>query len=175
MGRRRESKLAEFLATEYDPAFFAKGLEILESHRPLFEATLPTFQKLNALWGFKTFPVYQLALTKYGPGGNYYEDTGVVVMLTRADGTFKRVSQTHTPIHEMVHMGIEENIVRQFGLTHWEKERVVDLMTQQLFGHLVPDYELQDRGDSRIDPFVTTETIQNLPASIEKYVSKFPR
>lgn len=173
--QERESKLKEFLEHEYNPAFFAKGLEILESHRPLFEQTLPVFQRLNTAWGFKVFPIYQFTLTKYGPGGNYHPDEGRIVMLTRSDGSFKRVSQTHTPIHEMVHMGIEDNIVNHFWLSHWEKERIVDLMTQLLFADLLPDYMLQDKGDKRVDPFVTAETLQNLPASIEKYVGEFPR
>lgn len=75
----------------------------------------------------------------------------------------------------MIHMGIEENIVNHFRLSHWEKERVVDLMTKLLFGNLLPDYMLQDKGDKRVDPFVTVETLQDLPASIEKYVGEFPR
>lgn len=174
MNLRRESRLNLFIE-EYNEEFFKKGLEALERNRPIFEAATPVFHKLNQAWGFKVFPEYQLTLTKYGPGGMYLEDTGRVVMLTDKNGMFKRKNQAHTPVHEMVHMGIEERLVKRFDLTHWEKERVVDLMTQKLFGHLMPNYEPQDRGLKIIDPYVTAETIWDLPSSMEKFASDYPR
>lgn len=171
----RNEKFQEFLEHEYRESFFNKGIEILERNRALFESTLPVFKNLNKKWGFELCPKYTFTLTKYGPGGNYYPKEGRIVMLTKEDGTFKRPNQTHTPIHEMVHIGIEEVIVEKFKLSHWEKERTVDLLVKYLFNDIVPDYQLQERGDRKIDPFVTKETIDNLPASIQTYISKYPR
>ena len=51
-----------------------------------------------------------------------------IIMMTRKDGTFKEPNPAHTAVHEMVHMGIEEDIVKQYGLSQGEKERMVDLI-----------------------------------------------
>lgn len=168
-------KLALFKAEEYKPEYFANGIQALEQNRWRIEAPLPTFLQLHEAWGFKVFPAYDITLTKYGPGGMYHEDTGRVVMLTTAQGTFKRGHPSHTPVHEMVHIGIEDGIVKHFGLSHWEKERTVDLIVFNLFGEVLPGYEPQDKGDRKIDPYVNTETIWHLPEAIGRFVAENPR
>ena len=56
-----------------------------------------------------------------------------------------------------------------------EKERLVDLITLKKFGNFLPGYQLQNFGDSRIDPYITDETMNDLPAAVEKYIKDFPR
>jgi hypothetical protein len=97
-------------------------------------------------------------------------------MMTRADGTFKRQDAGETVVHEILHIGIEEQIVKQFGLTHWEKERVVDqLCMKGDFVPIMPNYKPQLEGDVRIDPYVSDNLLSSLPDSIQKFVTDFPR
>ena len=171
----RDATKKLFVAELYNPDFYKPGLAALEAERPRIEKAFLGMVEFNQKWGFKLFPQYQLALTRYGPGGMYHEDTGVVVMMTRNDGTFKRPHPSHTPVHEMVHIGIEEGIVKRFKLAHREKERLVDLITSNKFGSFLPGYQLQDLGDPKIDPYITDEALNNLPLAIENFVKDFPR
>lgn len=159
----------------YNPAFYTNGISVLENERPRIEQAFPGFVEFNKKWGFKLFPKYQVTLTRFGPGGSYDDDIGLITMMTRQDGTFKRPNPSHTPVHEMVHIGIEDNIVKRYGLTHREKERLVDLVTLSRFGSILPGYKLQDLGDPRIDPYITNSALENLPDAVSRYVHEYPR
>jgi hypothetical protein len=96
--------------------------------------------------------------------------------VTDTDETKSSGNNPNTAIHEIVHLGIEENIVRKYRLTHEEKERLVDLICEMRFKKLYPENDLQKRGDSRIDEFITLEALNNnLPLAVENYVKKYPR
>lgn len=164
-----------FESEVYDASFFDNGLKALESERERITQVLPTLAEFHDQWGFRLYPKYDIALTRYGVGGRYEPDKGRILMMTSADGTFKRVHPSHTPVHEMVHLGIQDNIVKHFGLTHWEKERIVDQICSRQFGQLLPGYAVQSQGDIRVDPYVTTETLKDLPTAISHYVTVFPR
>ncbi len=56
--------------------------------------------------------------------------------LQQSKAPSKRKHPAHTPVHELVHIGIEEIIVQRFKLSHWEKERTVDLVTSKMFGQV---------------------------------------
>jgi membrane-associated protease RseP (regulator of RpoE activity) len=75
----------------------------------------------------------------------------------------------------MVHIGIHENIVKRFRLTHWEKERVVDLICSIKFGDILRGYRIQPRGERNLDAFVNEDSISNLPGAVEAYVERYPR
>jgi len=165
-------KLKErFVDTLYDPKFYQTGIQELKTQKSTIEEALPHLAKFNKKWGFKLFPAYNVALTRYGPGGSYGSETGKIIMLTRKNGTFRKERPDHIVVHEMLHIGIEEEIVDYFGLTHREKERVVDRICRQLLS----DYKMKDLGDKRIDPFIAQENLADLPAAINKYVEKYPR
>ncbi len=159
----------------YDPNFFTEGLKALNVERDIIVGVFSDLQSFKVQWGFKLFPEYQIRLTRYGPGGNYNSKKGVVKILTRKDGSFKRLHPAHLAVHEITHIGIEDCIVKKYKLTHWEKERIVDRICSLRFSHLLPGYEIQDKGEKAIDPFVTYETIDDLSKAIKKYVKIYPR
>ncbi len=160
----------------YDIGFYKAGLANLESMRPRIEQALPIFKQLNEAWGFKTFPKYQVCVTRYGTGGSYSTKDGTVTMMTRADGTFMRQDVGEAVIHEILHIGVEELIVQKFGLTHWEKERMIDkICTKGDFVSIMPNYNLQHQGDMRVDSYISDNLTDSLPSSIQRYVIDFPR
>ena len=157
----------------YKPGHYQPGIVALERERPKIEQAFLTMAELHRAWGFKMLPQYSLLLTRYGPGGKCDEDTGQVIMLTTQNGTFKRAHPAGTPIHEIIHIGIN-GIARNFRLTHWERERLVDLISSQKFADILPGYEMQGKGDSRIDPYITAE-FDDLPKALANYTRDFPR
>lgn len=155
---------------------YLPGLNNLEKHRKVIESVFPKFSELNHTWGFVVKPNYSICLTRYGPGGSYNAITGKVIILTNSDGSFKHSYPTHTPIHEMVHIGIQEPIVEKFKLSHSEKERLVDKICLALFSNELPGYFIQQLGDPRINEFISSaDDIVHLPEVLEKYVQKYPR
>ncbi|MFH1295185.1 MAG: hypothetical protein ABIH84_01230, partial [bacterium] len=166
----------DFLKKEYREDFYTKGIEVLKKNADIIRSVFPTFLKLQEVWGFKVFPTYTVKLTKYGPGGSYNSDTGEIIMLTTVDGDFKQLYPVDTVIHESVHIGIEDIIVKKYHLSHTEKERLVDLMCRDLFQDTLKDCRLQSIGDSKVNPFITGKMdVYNLPTQIEKYIEKNPR
>jgi hypothetical protein len=95
-------------------------------------------------------------------------------LLTTKEGSSNR-EPSHTILHEIVHIGIEESIVQKYSLNHSEKERLVDLLVKIIFSEEFSGYHLQNLGDSRLDEFISTESIKNLPETIGRYINEFPR
>jgi len=163
-----------FIKDVYHPSVFENGLKELKRERPSIEKCLPTLINFHNLWGFKIFPKYEITLTLYGPGGSYNAETGKVIIKTRKGGMLKKHCLACTVIHEIVHIGIEQNIVKKYSLSHWEKERLVDLICFLCFKKYLPEYTLQRNEDVKIDSYIRIDTLNNLPGAVEDYINKRP-
>jgi hypothetical protein len=161
-----------FKDSEYDEKYYQEGLNVLYPLKEQLEQLVGKILGLDKNWPFKAFPSYQIILTRYGPGGSYHYDKGTIVMLTTREGRFKRADPVQTIVHEIVHIGIEESIVQKYKLIHWEKERLVDLLVSTVYKDEIPKYRMQDTGIVGIENYVNSDTILNLPLSIEKYISE---
>lgn len=60
--------------------------------------------------------------------------------------------------------------MQRFGLSHVEKERLVDLLCLRAFRDLLPAYRMQPMGPPALDPFIDDAALANLPHAIERYV-----
>lgn len=155
----------------YSTDEYAAGLAAVQKEMNTVRAALPVFKQVEKNWGFVVHDPYLVRLTLYGPGGSYNPNTGMVTLKTTSKGTFGRPNPSHTITHEMVHMGVQ-HLVDQYKLTHWEKERLVDLFCMLVFAKTLPGYQGQSKGDRGIDPYVTKQAIeQNLPAALAAYVA----
>lgn len=154
----------------YNPDHYKAGLRKIKQVQHLADSALRLMQRFKS-WGFVMFDSYQVLLTLYGPGGSYDNQTGQIVMLTTPTGGFKGYANpANTLIHELFHIGIEEPVVRKYGLNHQQKERLVDLFVKVWFGEVLPEYRLQGFGDSRLDPYFTTRSdFENLPRQMERF------
>lgn len=159
----------------YDQDFFKQGIITLESCRPIFDKAIPKFIDMNKKWDFKTFQKYNVLLTRYGPGGSYNPYQGKIIMMTDTDGSFKKFRPQETVIHEIIHIGIEENIVNHFVLNHWEKEALVDLICTLKFGDILPKYQMQSQENIKVNDYINLKSLDQLPKAIEKYITAFPR
>jgi hypothetical protein len=150
----------------YEENFYFAGVEKLNNRKGDIQEVISRLKEFS--W-FKISPFYEIVLTRYGSGGTYDAKTGRIVMLIFKDGSAKRKDPLGTIAHEIVHIGIEEEIVGKYSLTHQEKEAIVDKICITLFSDIISSYKTQDLGDKDIAKLITKENIIKLPTIIEKY------
>lgn len=166
----------EFVSKIYDVSLFNLSLSHLQGSELLIRKALERLLELEKNWGFKLMERYEVILTLYGTGGDCNAKTGQIILFTTEQGSFKRQTGYEVLLHEIVHIGIDEPLVKKYKLTHWEKERIVDLICSQYLKEILPKYKLQQKGDVRIDAFINVYSIEkNLPEAIERFVRTFPR
>jgi len=157
----------------YNQSDYNEGMRKIEKSLPVINQVIQELYNLPVEWQFKIFSPYKVNLTLYGPGGSYDPDTGNILLMTTPNGNFKGYSDpAYTIIHEIIHLGIEKSIIEKYGLSHQQKERLVDLFVLTYFGELLPGYQLQDFGDKGIDPYFSNkQDFIQLPRQIEKFVN----
>ena len=110
----------------------------------------------------------------FGPYGCFRIKDGVGQIICLAGQTPEFLLETF--IGRAVHLGIWAGIDDKFKLSHDEHERLIDLTCQALFLDLVPNYEMRQFEDHRIDEFANELAIQqDLPGAIAKFVETYPR
>lgn len=82
------------------------------------------------LVGISLIPLseYELMLTSYGVGGSYHTPNKIIVNI-KASFQFGLL---RTVLHEIIHLNIEKYI-KEFEVSHWTKERIVDLLMNEFF------------------------------------------
>ena len=160
-----------FKTDVYNSKFFKKGIKTVEKDIKIIEKAIKRMNNWKN-WNFKLFPEYKIKLTAYGPGGSYDFHRGTIIMKTKESGEFDNGSSYHMIIHEIVHIGIEESIVEKFGLTHLEKEGLVDSICANYFDDLLINYKVQDRGSKKIFDLISKNNIMELPRIIKEYKKK---
>ncbi|WP_350287278.1 hypothetical protein [uncultured Croceitalea sp.] len=147
----------------------AKEIDLLNSFVGKIDA-----EKSQWDWNFKMFDKYKVVFTLYGTGGSYDPDEGIITLLTNKEGGFmKYKNPAYTIIHEISHMGMEYSLVQKYNLTHGLKERLVDTFVYLMFKEKLPEYKIQNMGDSNIDRYFTkTKDIESLNHTISEFVKK---
>ena len=154
--------------------------KLVNDNKTLFDNVFKRFNVISKNWKFKTFKEYSICITLYGTGGMYDEESGSIIIRVNSNGipNIVRKNVVHTFVHEMVHIGIEKNIVQHIGLSHWEKEFLVDSICNIYFGDLLVGYTIQQPGyahKSMLD-FVNKDSIEtNLIEAIKQYISSSKR
>lgn len=89
------------------------------------------FDNIVDLLKIKSLKEYEVYLTQYGCGGSYWPPDKVIVNIN--------LMRVYTIAHEIVHLMIEY-LIRKHKISHWHKERMVDLYLSKIFN----DYGLQN-------------------------------
>jgi hypothetical protein len=80
------------------------------------------FQKsLEKLFGDKIPKKFEMQITRYGVGGSYHLPNKIIKNFTHPKKGIK------TMVHEIIHLILQKQI-EKYGIEHWEKERIVDLI-----------------------------------------------
>ncbi|WP_281990064.1 hypothetical protein [Aquimarina aggregata] len=125
-------------------------------------------------WNFNMFDKYRIIFTLFGTGGSYDPDEGTITLLTNMKGDFMNYKNpVNTIIHEITHMGMEYSIVRKYNLTHGLKERIVDTFIHIMFKEQLPEYKIQNMGDTKIDKYFNQKKdIDSLNTTLSKFLNK---
>lgn len=161
-----------FKDKEYDASFYQNGIDVISRLLSTIQSNVNKLMDICDFWEFKVFKTYTVVLTKYGPGGSYDTTKGKITILTSSNGEFKRPHPDHTIVHEIVHIGIEDSIIQKYKLSHWEKERLVDLFVKKYFEKELPDYRLQNVVDTDINRYIVD--LKSLPKEIQEYMRNKP-
>src|SRR3989344_2438128 len=80
--------------------------------------------------GANKFTSLLIYLTRYGTGASYWMPYRIITRITNIKVEFLG----KTIVHENVHLMIED-MIKEYKLTHWEKEHMVDLILDTEFNH----------------------------------------
>ena len=151
----------------YQPSFntLARAARDADQH-------IPSLRTYQSSWGFFIPNKYTIHLTLYGPGGSYNHNTGEMFMKVNRLNLWGPAGPLGVILHEAVHIGIENNIIRKNNIPQWTKERIVDLFMVHQFGNTLPNYRVQSTPPERpIDTiFDYPDVLENLPQRVEDFM-----
>ena len=158
----------------YQKADYQKGYDKIEQDLTLVNRMIGEIDPSKFDWSFKEFERYAVNLTLYGPGGSFDPTAGSILIFTTPGGQFKGYDKpTATLIHEIVHIGIDESIISKYNVPHPLKERIVDTFVELHFGKYLPEYRIQNMGDTRTDPFLkTTADFKTLDQIVQRIMEE---
>ncbi|MFC1894377.1 hypothetical protein ACFLYH_00325 [Candidatus Dependentiae bacterium] len=133
----------------YDVSVFDESLKKISQTKTFINEILEKLVLLEKNWGFQLKPKYEVLLTLYGPGGSYYPEKNIGKIIIHKNNMKRSIATIIA--HEIVHIGIEEDIVKQYNLEHWEKERLVDLICSLYLKDFFPNYKIQQQGEKTIN------------------------
>jgi len=164
---------SDFTTNIYNQNDYQKSYRIINNTLPIAKSQQKIFIHYKTKWNFYIPKQYEVLLTLYGPGGSYNPQKGIITIMTTKQGTFKRgQNPLETILHEAVHIGIEDAIVRRYNLSHWEKERIVDQFMMYHFKEICPDYKMQPTSETAIDEIFKNENAwDNLPEAVSQFIS----
>lgn len=168
------SSIYELLELQvFNKSDYQLALEKVQAQKQLLNGMIQQIDALKNAWGwdFKMHENYSVVFTLYGSGGSYDPTSGTITLLATKEGDFKNYKNpSNTIIHEIIHIGIEKSIVQKYNLPHPLKERIVDKIVFLLFNDILPEYRIQNMGDSYIDDYLKDKSdIENLNKILEVY------
>jgi hypothetical protein len=129
--RSTEEEISVAVENEYSEEDYVTFSSELETAWQRFS---PQFERVKHEAAITFNDTYIVTLTKYGTGGSYNPSLSQIIVKIKGP-TVERVLSTL--VHEMVHIAIHEYI-RKYEVTHWKKERLVDLIVEHYFPGLRP-------------------------------------
>jgi hypothetical protein len=160
-----------FIKEFYDEKNYQEGYKTFNASKKEILKYFLLLGKWEHYFGFKFFEQYNLILTLYGPGGSYDALNGIVITKINKEGIPARTNPLFSPLHEIVHIGIEGTIVMKYRLSHSDKERLVDVLCSEYLK--IPNYQMQDYRNPELDKYIQNIDLKDLPKQVEKYKSKY--
>ena len=173
----------DFISTIYPNCNYKQISDKLLEFVPIIEKSFPKFNKLNKNWGFKLFDEYNVAIDYHGAGGRYNSNTGLISLGAWGGDKLPTQKSIGTIIHEMAHLGIEDNIIKKYNLPQEEKERIVDNLCIYAMDGIIDAKRMKDKNAqptafqnvaqyaSYMDKVVGNQPENNLDKAVEKFVN----
>jgi hypothetical protein len=118
-----EANVLEAVSKEFEQIKYEEQLRLIIKEWEAIQNNF--FDNLKTL-GMPIQNEYYVCVTKYGTGGSYGLPNNIQLNLEQ-----KR-SPALTLAHEIIHLTIE-SLIKEFGIEHWTKERLVDLIMNKFF------------------------------------------
>lgn len=125
----------------FDASAYSEEVENLKGQYSLLSSVVEMFSSWSRFAPFYTPAQYTVNVTKYGPGGGYNAGAASVTVLISRKFTKKPV--VYTIAHEMVHIGIEKPLIKQYAISFKDKETIAEWICAVHLSHLLPDYPIQ--------------------------------
>ncbi len=146
IGEGTEEALLNRAEKEYDEHFYQDVGAAITKQWKKYAESWPG-EKVEKM-GIDFASEYIVCLTSYGVGATYNEREGVLMLnVCNADAT----ELASIIFHELIHLAIESDI-QKYNIGHWQKERLVDLIFEQLLPNMCFEQKLPEEAYS-IDPF----------------------
>jgi hypothetical protein len=126
-----ESEIAKRITDEYIESEYENTAALL---RKSWSEFLPRFEDVKNKKAIVFNDSYTVKFTKYGTNGSYFPSKSLILMKFKGKTPEKMLG---TLVHEMIHISIH-SLIEEFKVSHWRKERLVDLITEELFPGLKP-------------------------------------
>ncbi|MDR2337546.1 MAG: hypothetical protein LBE20_02725 [Deltaproteobacteria bacterium] len=123
---------ADFKHTLYDLKIYQELAISVEWTFSYLQTIWEQVEALNAVWKFKLFNSYQVNIQPYSAGAGYRWDNDIGIIAFGSNKALVQDDPIFLPwqngciLHEIIHLGIEELIVKRFDLQQEEKERLVE-------------------------------------------------
>lgn len=120
-----EAKFEKIIKDNYDKDKFDKQIQEIE--KKWRENELEFFIKSEKLLQIEPLKKYYCNFTQYGVCGSYNPPDLIIINIV----TCKNI--TKTIAHEIIHLMIHD-LIEKYKISHWEKERLVDLYINDIYG-----------------------------------------
>lgn len=124
-----DENISAAISSEFDPNLYKEYADYIETDFPNIEKQLEIFEQLKS---FDLKDQYTIQLTRYGTGGSYDTQKGVIQININS---YPKERMLEIIIHEITHIGVEE-LIKKYNVKHWHKEKIVDLIDGKLFPDL---------------------------------------
>ncbi len=173
-GADYDSLVSEMVQKIYQKEDYQEAFQKIEEQLPFINEMISELPDSMGVVDFMNFPLYEVKLSLYGPGGSYNPQNGSLLLFATKKGDFKRYTNpAYTIIHEIVHMGIEASLIQEYNVPHTLKERIVDNFVLLYFGDRLPGYKKQEMGWENPDRYLKSkDDLEKLPEIIQQILAE---
>lgn len=134
-----KESIKEAVTKEYNEEYYKEISEdILDKWQEIGEDFLDKFSDIS----IKPLEEYVVFITKYGVGGSYNLPGKIIINV----GLMNNKRHIEVIIHEIIHLMIE-HLIQKYKISHWTKERIVDLIFSKILPSLAKEQNLSGRID----------------------------
>lgn len=136
-GGSSESEVEQKTTEQYSEGEYETAASFLQT---AWQDFLPRFDDVINQKVLSVSDSYTVKLTMYGTGGSYYPDKNLIVLKFRNKTPGQMLG---TIVHEITHISIH-SLIEEFKVSHWRKERLVDLILEHYFPGLKPPQKITE-------------------------------
>lgn len=136
------SKIEKQIEKEFDKEKVTKLKSDISNNWDKYETDIDAFLKRLP---YKIPDELITIFTYYGVGGSYDLPNKIVINVNYGLNTFSTI------VHELIHLIIEEPVIKKFDIEHWDKESLVDYLfvTDSSLNKIFPNYKYQQKSPDK--------------------------